>query len=112
MPWVCVRPCLGAINEINNDKLLAPPSSFTLDVAGALCWRFHKITLEVLQYTACFTASRPNAAVPAAGVDDLLDNTQRALGLSLDRGEAAALISMLDANGDSCIQCEELEVRE
>lgn len=47
-----------------------------------------------------------------AGVDDLLDNTHRTLGLSLERSEAAALISMLDANGDNCIQCEELEVRE
>lgn len=46
-----------------------------------------------------------------SGVDDLLENTHRALGLTLKRGEAAALISMLDANGDNCIQCEELEVR-
>lgn len=47
----------------------------------------------------------------AKGVDDLLENTHRALGLTLKRDEASALISMLDANGDNCIQCEELEVR-
>lgn len=46
----------------------------------------------------------------ASGVDDLLENTHRTLGLALERDEAAALISMLDANGDNCIQCEELEV--
>ncbi|CAB1100424.1 unnamed protein product [Ectocarpus sp. CCAP 1310/34] len=47
----------------------------------------------------------------ALGVDDLLENTHLALGLKLDRGEAAALVSMLDTNGDKSIQCEELEVR-
>lgn len=47
----------------------------------------------------------------AAGVDVLLENTNRALGLKLQRAEAAALISMLDVNGDKSIQCEELEVR-
>lgn len=47
----------------------------------------------------------------SSGVDDLLENTHRALGLTLDRDEATALISVLDANGDRCIQCEELEVR-
>lgn len=40
----------------------------------------------------------------------MLENTNRALGLTLERGEATALVSMLDANGDKCIQCEELEV--
>lgn len=43
-------------------------------------------------------------------MDDLLENTHRTLGLTLERDEAAALISMLDANGDNSIQCEELEV--
>lgn len=47
----------------------------------------------------------------ASGVDDLLENTHRALRLTLKRDEASALISMFDANGDNCIQCEELEVR-
>lgn len=46
-----------------------------------------------------------------ADVDGLLENSYRALGLSLDRSEAEALISMLDVNGDHAIQCEELEVR-
>lgn len=46
-----------------------------------------------------------------AGVNDLLENTHLALGLKLERGEAAALVSMLDTNGDKSIQCEELEVR-
>lgn len=46
-----------------------------------------------------------------AGVDDLLDNTQRALGLRLQRDEAEALVSFLDVNGDQAVQCEELEVR-
>lgn len=44
------------------------------------------------------------------GVDDLLKNTHRALGLKLDREEAASLVSMLDVNGDQAIQCNELEV--
>lgn len=44
-------------------------------------------------------------------MDDLLENTNRALGLTLERAEATALISMLDVNGDKSIQCEELEVR-
>lgn len=46
-----------------------------------------------------------------AGVNDLLENTHLALGLKLERGEATALVSMLDTNGDKSIQCEELEVR-
>ncbi|CAM9393474.1 unnamed protein product [Ectocarpus sp. 13 AM-2016] len=46
----------------------------------------------------------------ALGVNDLLENTHLALGLKLDRGEAAALVSMLDTNGDKSIQCEELEL--
>lgn len=46
-----------------------------------------------------------------ADVDGLLENSYRALGLSLDRSEAEALISLLDVNGDRAIQCEELEVR-
>lgn len=46
-----------------------------------------------------------------ADVDGLLENSYRALGLTLERGEAEALISMLDVNGDHAIQCEELEVR-
>lgn len=43
-------------------------------------------------------------------MDDLLNNTYRALGLKLDRDEAASLISMLDVDGDQAIQCNELEV--
>ncbi|CBN75021.1 hypothetical protein Esi_0064_0075 [Ectocarpus siliculosus] len=46
----------------------------------------------------------------ALGVNDLLENTHLALGLKLDRGEAAALVSMLDTNGDKSIHCEELEL--
>ncbi|CAM9456529.1 unnamed protein product [Ectocarpus sp. 6 AP-2014] len=46
----------------------------------------------------------------ALGVNDLLENTHLALGLKLDRGEATALVSMLDTNGDKSIQCEELEL--
>lgn len=51
-----------------------------------------------------------DATTFTAGVDDLLENTNRALGLTLKRGEATALISMLDVNGDKSIQCAELEV--
>lgn len=43
-------------------------------------------------------------------VDDLLRNTRQALGLRLDRAEADALVTFFDRNGDSSIQCEELEV--
>ncbi|CAM9683574.1 unnamed protein product [Ectocarpus fasciculatus] len=46
----------------------------------------------------------------ALGVNDLLENTHLALGLKLERGEATALVSMLDTNGDKSIQCEELEL--
>ncbi|CAM9135180.1 unnamed protein product, partial [Hapterophycus canaliculatus] len=46
----------------------------------------------------------------ALGVDDLLENTHRTLGLTLKRNDAAALVSMLDADGDNSIQCEELEL--
>lgn len=45
-----------------------------------------------------------------AGVDDLLENAQRTLGLILDRSEAAILVSILDTNGDATLQCAELEV--
>lgn len=45
-----------------------------------------------------------------AGVDDLLENTRHALGLHLERSEAEALVSILDVNRNSTIQCEELEV--
>lgn len=67
-------------------------------------WSREKRTLNFL-----FLADDDFSFAPP-GVDDLLNNTHRALGLKLDRDEAASLISMLDVDGDQAIQCNELEV--
>lgn len=92
--------------------LLAIPSTLHHSIVFVQSERRHRATPDHKHINQTFI-SRANccgATTFAAGVDDLLEHTNRALGLTLERGEAAALVSILDVNGDNSIQCEELEV--